>query len=80
MSEDNEQRVFGVTEITAQHAALDWRELPRSEMVQRVIVAVDSAKSEAEEVGDENYVQYVDAVLFPFLEAELESARAEEEE
>jgi DNA-binding transcriptional regulator YbjK len=44
-------------------------------MLERVIVAVDGAKMEAEEVEDENYVRYVDATLFPFLEAELEKAR-----
>ena len=33
---------------------------------------------EAEEVGDEHYVRHVDAVLFPFLKAELEEVREPE--
>lgn len=73
--ESNTGRIFGAVEITEQDAEKDWRELPRSEMLERVIVAVDGAKMEAEEVGDENYVRYVDAALFPFLEAELEKMR-----
>ncbi len=73
--ESNTGRIFGAVEITEQDAQRDWRELPRSEMLERVIVAVDGAKMEAEEVGDENYVRYIDAALFPFLEAQLEKAR-----
>jgi hypothetical protein len=74
--ESNTGRIFGAVEITEQDAQKDWRELTRSELLERVIVAVDGAKMEAEEVGDENYVRYVDAALFPFLEAELEKAKA----
>ncbi len=44
-------------------------------MFSRVIVAVDGAKAEAEEVGDEAYVRYVDEALFPFLKVELEKAK-----
>jgi hypothetical protein len=73
--ESNTGRIFDAVEITEQDAQKDWRELPRSEMLERVIVAVGGAKMEAEEVGDENYVRYIDAALFPFLEAELEKAR-----
>jgi hypothetical protein len=75
--ESNTGRIFGAVDITEQDAQKDWRELPRSEMLERVIVAVDGAKMEAEEVGDENYVRYVDAALFPFLEAELKKATGE---
>jgi hypothetical protein len=77
--ESNAGRIFGAVEITEQDAQKDWRERPRSEMLERVIVAVDGAKMEAEEVGDENYVRYIDAALFPFLEAELEKALADVE-
>ncbi len=73
--ESNTGRIFGAVEITEQGAQKDWRKLPRSEMFERLIVAVDGAKMEAEEVGDENYVRYVDATLFPFLEAELDKVR-----
>ncbi len=73
--ESNTGRIFGAVEITEQGAQKDWRKLPRSEMFERLIVAVDGAKMEAEEVGDENYVRYVDATLFPFLEAELDKAK-----
>ncbi len=74
MTED-EKRIFGVANTPATFLEEDWRETPRPEMLERLIVAVDGAKSEAEEVGDENYVRYVDGALFPFLEAELEKAR-----
>lgn len=40
-------------------------------------MSLDGARQEAEEVGDENYVKHVDAVLFPFLEAELKKATGE---
>lgn len=63
-------RIFGAAEIKE-----DWRKLPRSEMFERVIVAVEGAKDEAREAGAEHYVRYVDEVLLPFLEAELENAR-----
>lgn len=79
MMKDRE-RIFGVANTPASFLEGDWREIPRSEMLERVIVAVDGAKSEAEEVGDENYVQHVDKMLFPFLNAELEKARGSETE
>ncbi len=55
----------------------DWRELPRAEMFDRIIVAVDGAKHEAERGGDRAYARYVDEALFPFLEAEQERAKEE---
>ena len=70
-----EMPVFGAVEITDEDAAQDWRELPRSEMFNRVIVAVDGARAEAEDAGDERYARYVETVLFPFLEEE--QARAQ---
>jgi len=79
MTESNARRVFGAVEITAPDTNKDWRAVPRSEMFGAVIVAVDGAKSEAEDLGDTHFVQYVDSVLFPFLEAEFEAARATEE-
>jgi len=75
MTESNARRVFGAVEITAPDTNKDWRAVPRSEMFGAVIVAVDGAKSEAEDLGDTHFVQYVDSVLFPFLEAEFEAAR-----
>ncbi|CAA9525519.1 MAG: hypothetical protein AVDCRST_MAG05-3933 [uncultured Rubrobacteraceae bacterium] len=55
----------------------DWRELPRAEMFDRVIVAVDGAKAVAEQHGDPAFARHVDEALFPFLEAEQERAKAE---
>ena len=52
----------------------DWREVPKGEMLTRVIVAVDSARGEAIAQGDETFPRYVENVLFPFLEAEREAA------
>ncbi len=71
----NAGRVFGAAEIAEEDFARDWRDVPRSEMFARVIVAVDGAKAEAEEAGDERYVRYVEGWLFPFLEAEKEEAK-----
>ncbi len=53
----------------------NWREVPRVEMLRRVIVAVDCARLDAEAHGDEAWKRYCDEQLFPFLEAE--QARAE---
>ena len=76
---DDAERVFGVAHTPEEALAPDWRDVPRSEMFKRVIVAVDGARAEAQEVGDERYVRHVEAQLFPFLEAEKEKARAAEE-
>ena len=53
----------------------DWAETERSEMFTDVIVAVDAARAEAIEEGDENFVRHVEERLFPFLEAEKEAAQ-----
>lgn len=58
----------------------DWREVSRSEMFERVITAVDSSRGEAEALGDPEWMRYCEDVLFPFLEAEQEKARASESE
>jgi hypothetical protein len=76
--QENARPVFGVASTTDEEAALDWRKVPRSEMFERVIVAVDSARSEAMELGDENFVRHCEDVLFPFLVQELEEAAAKE--
>jgi predicted Holliday junction resolvase-like endonuclease len=39
-------------------------------MFSRVIRAVDSARSEAVEKGEERFVRYVEEQLFPFLPGE----------
>jgi hypothetical protein len=54
----------------------DWREVPRAEMFERVIIAVDCARGDAEAHGDIGWMRYCDDTLFPFLEAEQERARA----
>jgi hypothetical protein len=72
---ENRERIFGVADTPSEMLEKDWREIPREEMFERLIVALDGAKAEAEEVGDENYVRHVDTVLFPFLRAELEKER-----
>lgn len=54
----------------------DWRDVPRSELFDRVIVAVDCARGDAEEHGDRSWMRYCDESLFPFLEAEKERAEA----
>ncbi len=50
--------------------AQDWREVPRSEMFARVMVAVDCARGEAiAKAGeDAQFARYVERELFPFLE------------
>ena len=48
----------------------DWREVPRSEMFSRVIVATDCARIDAIAYGDEDYPRYVEDVLWPFLDNE----------
>jgi hypothetical protein len=56
----------------------DWTETERSEMFTDVIVAVDAARAEAIEMGDEHFVRHVEERLFPFLEAEKEVAKKRE--
>ena len=53
----------------------DWTETARSEMFTDVIVALDAARAEAIDEGDENFVRHVEEQLFPFLEAEKEAAQ-----
>lgn len=76
-SENTEGRVFGAVEYTEEDAVQDWRAIGREELLKQAIVALDGAKMEAEEAGDENYVRHVDAVLFPFLKTELKKAAGE---
>jgi hypothetical protein len=38
----------------------DWREVPRSEMFERVIVATDCARVDAIAHGDADYPRYVE--------------------
>jgi hypothetical protein len=76
-SEDKEGRIFGPVEVSEEYAGQDWRALGREELLERAIVALDGAKMEAEEVGDEHYARQVGAVLFPFLETELKKVRGE---
>lgn len=75
--QNNEERIFGAVEYTEEDTAKDWRALGREELIRRAIVALDGAKMEAEEAGDEHYVRHVDAVLFPFLGAELKKVTGE---
>ncbi len=56
-----------------------WTDVPRSKLFEEVIISVDGARTWALESGDRRYADYVDNVLFPFLEAELQKAEAEEE-
>jgi hypothetical protein len=76
-SENTEGRVFGAVEYTEEDAVQDWRAIGREELLKQAIVALDGAKMEAEEAGDESYVRHVDAVLFPFLKTELKKATGE---
>jgi hypothetical protein len=59
----------------------DWREVPRSEMLDRVMAAVDAGALEVMEKDgvDAWYVRYCDEQLFPFLEDEKRKAQEEEE-
>ncbi len=72
-----EGRIFGAVEITEQDTGQDWRALEREELLKRAIIALDGAKMEAEEAGDENYARHVKTLLFPFLELELKKVRGE---
>jgi hypothetical protein len=65
-------------ERTTMQDMTTWREVPRSAMYKTVITAVDAAKGEAVELGDESFVRLCDEELFPFLGAELERAREAE--
>jgi len=40
----------------------DWRTEPKSEMLRCVLVAVDGARTEGIEAGEERYVTYVEQV------------------
>lgn len=77
MSENTKRRIFGAVGITEEDTGQDWRALEREELLERAVVALDGARMEAEEAGDENYVRHVGAVLLPFLEMELKKVRGE---
>jgi hypothetical protein len=57
-----------------------WRGVPRSELLERVQVALDGYHSEitAHEGAGASTARYIDDQLLPFLEAELERAEREE--
>lgn len=76
-SENEKGHIFGAVEVSEEHAGQDWRALEREELLKRAIVALDGAKMEAKEAGDERYVRQVNAVLFPFLETDLKKVREE---
>lgn len=72
--------LYGDRDVSAPSGYLrgdDWRDRPRAEMLERVIVTVDGAKATVEQQGDPVFARYVDEALFPFLEAEQERAKAE---
>lgn len=77
MTESNEGREFGAVAFTEEDAVEDWRTLGKEELLRRAIIALDGAKMEAEEGGDEHYVRHIEAVLFPFLKAELKKETGE---
>ena len=61
-------------------ALTDWQAEPKSEMIERVIAAVDTGRLEAVEHGGEEapYARYCERALFPFLE-QLKSEALEAE-
>jgi len=48
-------------------------------MFERVTLAVDGARLWALEKGDDRYAAYIEDVLLPFLEHELQEAQGAEE-
>jgi hypothetical protein len=52
----------------------DWREVPRSEWFERLILTVDSTRGEAESLGDEATMRRCDEQI-EFLEAEIVRAK-----
>ena len=56
----------------------DWREVPRREMHERVMVALDCARGEAETAGDHHYARYLEDAVMPFVEAEFAKVRLED--
>ena len=54
-----------------------WRDVPRSEWFERIILSVDSTRGEAESLGDEATMRRCDEQI-EFLEAEAEKARQAE--
>jgi hypothetical protein len=55
----------------------NWRDVPRSEMFERVILAVDSTRGEAESLGDEATMRRCDEQI-EFLEDEITRAKGAE--
>ncbi len=45
MTDNHTKRTFGAVKTTPEDVGKDWREISRSEMFERLIVAVDGAKS-----------------------------------
>jgi hypothetical protein len=59
-------------------ALLEVSERSRTQMFQRVLIAVDCLRGSVEAEGDAWFMEYVEEELFPFLESECERAAAEE--
>jgi hypothetical protein len=57
----------------------DWKEVPRSEMFSRIVVALDFARSVAIERGDARRAHDVEEQLLPFIEREMFNAKVDEE-
>jgi hypothetical protein len=56
----------------------DWKEVPRSQMFSRIMVALDFARSVAVERGDARRAHIVEEQLFPFIEKEMFNAEVDE--
>ncbi len=57
--------------MTERVTAEDWSTASRTEMLDRVIVALDCARGEAEAAGDHDHARYLWDELIPFVESEL---------
>ena len=63
---------------TTEYLERGWENVPRSKLFDLVIGCVDFARSESEQYGDDLYVELIEEVMFPFLEAEEERAALKE--
>jgi hypothetical protein len=75
MTEENNIRELHPAQ--PQQALEHWKEVPRAEIFERIILSVDCCRGEGEALGDQATVRRCDQQI-EFLEAEIQRARKAE--
>jgi hypothetical protein len=77
MTEENNVRELHPAQPEPEQTLEHWKEVPRAEMFERLILTVDCCRGEGEALGDQATMRRCDEQI-EFLEAEIERARKAE--